>query len=146
MNLTIKLIKSNELLFLRSKILRNNLNEDECKFDGDDLNDTYHFGAFESEKLIGAVTLIKNKCQKMTLKNCYQMRALCVDNDYQKKGIGKKLIDEVEKKLRKLKIENLWLNARDSAVKFYLKLNYVNSNIKYSISQIGLHYLMYKKI
>jgi len=82
----------------------------------------------------------------MTLKNCYQMRALCVDNDYQKKGIGKKLIDEVEKKLKKLKIENLWLNARDSAVKFYLKLNYVNTNIKYSIGQIGLHYLMYKKI
>ena len=146
MNLTIKLIKSNELLFLRSKILRNNISPDDCKFDGDELNDTYHLGAFCSGKLIGAVSLIKNKCQKMRFKNCYQMRALCIDDSFQKKGVGKKLVKEVETSLKELRISTVWMNARETAIPFYRKLNYINTNIKYSIGQIGLHYLMYKKL
>jgi len=38
------------------------------------------------------------------------------------------------------------MNARIIAVKFYAKLNYVDSNIKYDIKGIGLHHFMYKKI
>ncbi len=38
------------------------------------------------------------------------------------------------------------MNARESAIQFYLNLNYTNTNIKYSIGQIGLHFLMYKKL
>ena len=82
----------------------------------------------------------------MKIENCYQMRGLCVDSKFQNKGIGKKLVFEVEKKLKELKIKNVWMNARDSAINFYLKLNYINSDIKYSIGQIGLHYLMYKEL
>ena len=146
MNLTIKLIKSNELLFLRSKILRNNLNPNKCRFVGDDFIDTYHLGAFNSNSLVGGVTLINNQCEKMKIENCYQMRGLCVDDSFQNRGIGKKLVKKVEEKLKKLKIDNVWMNARESAIQFYLNLNYTNTNIKYSIGQIGLHFLMYKKL
>ena len=63
-----------------------------------------------------------------------------------KKGIGKELVEKVEKKLKQMNVKNVWMNARESALNFYLKLNYQNSNIKYSIGQIGLHYLMYKEL
>ena len=142
----IKIINSDDVLLLRSKILRNNIDPKECKFNGDNNIDTYHFGAFNSNNIIGAVTLINNKCEKMEIKNCYQMRGLCVDDSFQNKGIGKKLVKKVEKKLKQLKIDNIWMNARESAIQFYLNLNYTNTNIKYSIGQIGLHFLMYKKL
>ena len=140
------MIKSNELLFLRSKILRNDLDPYKCRFLGDDFIDTYHLGAFNLDNLVGGVTLINNKCEKMEIKNCYQMRGLCVDDSFQNRGIGKKLVKKVEEKLKKLKIDNIWMNARESAIQFYLNLNYTNTNIKYSIGQIGLHFLMYKKL
>jgi ribosomal protein S18 acetylase RimI-like enzyme len=146
LNLTIKLIKSNELLFLRSKILRNNIDPNDCKFEGDNDLDSYHFGAFISGKIVGAVSLINNKCEKIKIESCYQMRGLCIDSKFQNKGIGKKLVDAVERKLKEKKIKNIWMNARDSAISFYLKLNYTNSDIKYSIGQIGLHYLMHKEL
>jgi len=146
LNLTIKLIKSNELLFLRSKILRNNIDPNDCKFEGDNDLDSYHFGAFISGKIVGAVSLINNKCKKINIESCYQMRGLCIDSKFQNKGIGKKLVDAVERKLKEKKIKNIWMNARDSAISFYLKLNYTNSDIKYSIGQIGLHYLMHKEL
>ncbi len=82
----------------------------------------------------------------MKIENCYQMRGLCVDDSFQNRGIGKKLVKKVEEKLKKLKIDNVWMNARESAIQFYLNLNYTNTNIKYSIGQIGLHFLMYKKL
>ena len=113
---------------------------------GDDFIDSYHFGAFNSNSLVGGVTIINNKCEKMKIKNCYQMRGLCVDDSFQNRGIGKKLVKKVEEKLKKLKIDNVWMNARESAIQFYLNLNYTNTNIKYSIGQIGLHFLMYKKL
>ena len=140
------MIKSNELLFLRSKILRNDLDPNKCRFLRDDFKDTYHLGAFNLNNLVGGVTLINNKCEKMEIKNCYQMRGLCVDDSFQNRGIGKKLVKKVEEKLKKLKIDNIWMNARESAIQFYLNLNYTNTNIKYSIGQIGLHFLMYKKL
>ena len=146
MNLTIKLIKSNELLLIRSKILRNNKDPKECTYNGDNRKDSFHLGAFISNKLVGAVTLIKNECDKMKIENCYQMRGLCIEFEYQKKGIGRELVEKVEKKLKQMNVKNVWMNARESALNFYLKLNYQNSNIKYSIGQIGLHYLMYKEL
>ena len=36
-----------------------------------------------------------------------------------KRGIGKKLVKKVEEKLKKLKIDNVWMNARESAMQFY---------------------------
>ena len=74
------------------------------------------------------------------------MRALCVDDLFQKKGVGKKLVKAVETSLKELRISTVWMNARETAIPFYRKLNYINTNIKYSIGQIGLHYLMYKKL
>ena len=56
------------------------------------------------------------------------------------------MVEKVEKKLKQMNVKNVWMNARESALNFYLKLNYQNSNIKYSIGQIGLHYLMYKEL
>ena len=41
----------------------------------------------------------------MKIENCYQMRGLCIDTKFQNQGIGKKLVFEVEKKLKELKLK-----------------------------------------
>ena len=109
------------------------------------------FNVYVTNKFINNSWVKKQKAklinlQKMKIENCYQMRGLCVDDSFQNRGIGKKLVKKVEEKLKKLKIDNVWMNARESAIQFYLNLNYTNTNIKYSIGQIGLHFLMYKKL
>ena len=120
MNLTIKLIKSNELLFLRSKILRNNIDPNDCRFQGDNDLDSYHLGAFISNKLVGAVSLINNKCEKMKIENCYQMRGLCVDSKFQNKGIKKNSNFKRTKNTRKCNECNMRLNflSSDLSLKF----------------------------
>ena len=146
MNLSLKIVKSEDLLNLRSKILRNNLDPNLCRFPGDKEINSFHLGAFNGNTLIGGVSVMKNECKKKELPNCFQLRGLFVDKEFQHNGIGKTIVNFVENRLRDSGVNYLWMNARESAVLFYLKLNYSNSNISYLINEIGLHYLMYKKL
>lgn len=146
MNLSLKIVKSDDLLNLRSKILRNNLDPNLCRFPGDKEINSFHLGAFNGNTLIGGVSVMKNECKKKELPNCFQLRGLFVDKEFQHNGIGKTIVNFVENRLRDSGVNYLWMNARESAVLFYLKLNYSNSKISYVINEIGLHYLMYKKL
>ena len=146
MNLSLKIVKSDDLLNLRSKILRNNLDPNLCRFPGDKEINSFHIGAFNGNTLIGGVSVMKNECKKKELPNCFQLRGLFVDKEFQQNGIGKTIVNFVENRLRDSGVNYLWMNARESAVLFYLKLNYSNSKISYVINEIGLHYLMYKKL
>ena len=146
MNLSLKIVKSNDLLNLRSKILRNNLDPNLCRFPGDKEINSFHIGAFNGNTLIGGVSVMKNECKKKELPNCFQLRGLFVDKEFQHNGIGKTIVNFVENRLRDSGVNYLWMNARESTVLFYLKLNYSNSKISYVINEIGLHYLMYKKL
>lgn len=146
MNLSLKIVKSEHLLNLRSKILRNNLDPNLCRFPGDKEINSFHLGAFNGNTLIGGVSVMKNECKKKELPNCFQLRGLFVDKEFQHNGIGKTIVNFVENRLRDSGVNYLWMNARESAVLFYLKLNYSNSKISYVINEIGLHYLMYKKL
>lgn len=146
MNLSLKIVKSDDLLNLRSKILRNNLDPNLCRFPGDKEINSFHIGAFNGNTLIGGVSVMKKECKKKELPNCFQLRGLFVDKEFQHNGIGKTIVNFVENRLRDSGVNYLWMNARESAVLFYLKLNYSNSKISYVINEIGLHYLMYKKL
>ena len=146
MNLSLKIVKSEDLLNLRSKILRNNLDPNLCRFPGDKEVNSFHLGAFNGNTLIGGVSVMKNECKKKELPNCFQLRGLFVDKEFQHNGIGKTIVNFVENRLRDSGVNYLWMNARESAVLFYLKLNYSKSKISYVINEIGLHYLMYKKL
>ena len=146
MNLSLKIVKSDDLLNLRSKILRNNLDPNLCRFPGDKEINSFHIGAFNGNTLIGGVSVMKNECKKKELPNCFQLRGLFVDKEFQHNGVGKTIVNFVENRLRDSGVNYLWMNARESAVLFYLKLNYSNSKISYVINEIGLHYLMYKKL
>ena len=146
MNLSLKIVKSEDLLNLRSKILRNNLDPNLCRFPGDTEIYSFHIGAFNRNTLVGGVSVMKNECKKKKLPNCFQLRGLFVDKEFQYNGIGKTIVNFVENRLRDRGVNYLWMNARESAVLFYLKLNYTNSKISYLINEIGIHYLMYKKL
>lgn len=146
MNLSLKIVKSDDLLNLRSKILRNNLDPNLCRFPGDKEINSFHVGAFNGNTLIGGVSVMKNECKKKELPNCFQLRGLFVDKEFQHNGVGKTIVNFVENQLKDIGVDYLWMNARESAVLFYLKLNYSNSKISYVINEIGLHYLMYKKL
>ena len=144
MKIRIKIINSYELHDLRSKVLRNGLDPKMCTFEGDTRINSFHIGAFNNNKILGGVSLIKNNCDENGEVGCFQLRGLCVYNEFQNHGIGTKIIHKIENIITEMNIKYVWMNARESAVKFYLNLGYTNSNKSKIIGNIGLHYMLYK--
>jgi len=74
----------------------------------------------------------------------FQLRGMAVLEPYQKFGIGAQLVRHLEDHVRKFYRERIWMNAREIAVPFYLKLGYVISGKPFDIPGIGAHYVMEK--
>lgn len=108
-----------EELELRNKILRKPLgiNINDEALNDDDKLDT-HIGAFIDERLLGCLLLkrIDNKVIKM--------RQVAVDEEYQGKSIGSKMVRYAENFARSQGYQKLTLHARKYAVIFYKKLDY----------------------
>jgi len=103
---------------LRQKILRDplglKLSQEELK---NEFNH-YHIGAFKNEVLVGCLVL--SPLDKKIIK----MRQVAVDSSVQGLGVGTSLVSFSENVSRSKGFLQIQLNARLTAVSFYLKLGY----------------------
>ena len=76
----------------------------------------------------------------------YQLRGMAILKEFQHKGLGKLLVIEGEKILLQKKAERLWFNAREIAISFYKNNNYHIHGNAFNIPQVGIHYIMSKKL
>ena len=134
----IKLINATDTFPLRRAVLRKNLPNEPHEFNGDFDESTFHLGFYENDKIIGIVTILKNG-------KIAQLRGMAVADLHQGKGIGKQLVLEAEKILKKENFSRIWMNARENAVPFYEKLGYRIEGDLFVIKSIGFHYLMSKE-
>ena len=73
-----------------------------------------------------------------------QIRYMAVKNEFSRKGIGSKIISELEKIAIEHNVTDIFLNARVNAIKFYEKNGYVKTNrSEFGFGSI-LHYRMEK--
>lgn len=104
---------------LRNKVLREPLGlmllEEELR---KEINQ-YHVGAFVNESLVGCLVLMPLN------KEIIRMRQVAVDSEFQGLGIGQKLVLFSEDFSIKNGFRVIQLNARLSAIPFYLKQGYM---------------------
>ena len=141
---TVKIIPSETTFSVRNPVLRPHQPVESCRFDGDNLASTTHFGCYEEEKLIGVVALFEKPNLNWALDKQYQLRGMAVLDDHQKKGIGEQLVKTVITFAQEKKMQLIWFNARKNAVPFYEKLNFHRYGTAFEIEGIGTHYLMYR--
>ena len=101
----------------------------------------YQYGnALPNNKVIGVRRIHEDKNKKA------QIRFMAVHSKYRNNNVGEKILKELEQYAYKNSIDHIYLNARDSAVKFYLKNGY--KIIKKSHVLFGNihHWLMEKNI
>lgn len=145
-NIIIKIIKAEETHKVRLPVLREGRPIKECVFDGDKLETTLHLGLFFKNKLIGVVTFLKNNNSLFQDQLQFQLRGMAILKEEQKKGFGELLLKEGELVLTNKKATRVWLNAREIATPFYKKNDYKIIGNPFKLPNIGVHYLMTKKI
>lgn len=73
-----------------------------------------------------------------------QIRSMAVRDEYQGKGIGKKVIQELERIARARNIKLLCLDSRENAVEFYKKNGFQITAPSYLLFGVIQHYRMEK--
>lgn len=139
----IKKISPEATVIVRNPVLRPNLPPETCYFEGDKLPSTTHWGYFDEEKLVGIVSVFKKSNPNWDNKTQSQIRGMAVLDEFQKKGVGQKLVQKVIQEERNAQTELIWFNARINAVPFYKKLGFQVYGTAFEIENIGTHYQMY---
>ncbi|MFH4967797.1 GNAT family N-acetyltransferase [Gaetbulibacter sp. M240] len=140
----IKEIGSKETYSVRHPVLRKGQPLASCAFDGDDLKTTIHLGIFDSKKLVGVATLLKNNNPDFKAPIQYQLRGMAILESHQKKGLGNQLLAYAEALLVSKQIGFIWCNAREIATNFYKNNGFSISGEPFDIPIIGTHFKMYK--
>ena len=82
-------------------------------------NESYHLIAVDEQKeVIGGGRLHFNNNKEG------QIRYMAVSNKIQRKGLGTKIVFELETIARKKGFQEIVLNARENAISFYLSIGY----------------------
>ena len=145
-NLQIIEISSEKTIPVRQPVLRAGRPVADCIFDGDDLETTIHLGAFINNKLVGVVTYMKNANTLFDSENQYQLRGMAVLEDYQAKGVGKKLLYKGEQILKLKEAQLIWCNARIIALPFYKSDGFKIIGEEFHIPTVGPHFVMWKEV
>lgn len=144
MSTLIKIIKHNSKEYnsainLRRKILRKPLNLDFSLKELNEESSQIHFAYFFNNQIIGSLTLVPKT------KNSVKMRQVCVENKFQKKGIGIELVQFSEKWANENNYKTIFCHARKNALKFYFNMDY--SLVGNEFIEVGLeHFKLSKKL
>ena len=75
-----------------------------------------------------------------------QVRFMAIDENFQGKGLGKKILLFLEEQAKEMSLNEIELQARENAVKFYNSNGYTVKEKTFLLWGIIQHYLMIKKI
>ena len=132
----IRIIKWNEALHIRHKVLWPNKSLSFCKVDGDET--ATHYGVYLNDKLVSVASIyIEGRVARL--------RKFATLADFQGRGIGSQLIAQIVSELKKVGIESFWCDARKTAVGFYKKFGmeiqgneFIKSDISYFKMEVSL--------
>ena len=94
----------------------------------------------ENHRCIGAGRL------QFNTENEAQIRYMAVAKDFERQGVGRIIIDALEKKAQEKNITSIILDAREPAIGFYEKLGYVKKEKTYLLFDSIQHYRMEKTL
>ena len=141
----IKEITREQVLPLRSKVLRNGLDLEKCVFPTDDRAGIFHLGRFVNDQLISIATFFPEDYPEKGEAG-FRLRGMATDPDFAGKGYGADLINFAVKRLTSANASYIWCNARKIAVGFYEKLGFEIISDEFDIPGIGPHFDMLKKM
>jgi predicted GNAT family N-acyltransferase len=142
----IRFIQTDDVLALRNEVLREGrLTLDECRFQNDDAEGTFHLGYYDNDQLVCIASFHPQNYKEYTGR-AYQLRGMATSESHRGKGIGNQLVNFAIVYTRGQKVNYVWCNARKKAVRFYQNLGFEIISAEFEVPGIGPHHVLYLKI
>jgi GNAT superfamily N-acetyltransferase len=115
----IQTIAVEQARILRRAVLRPDLPPEASVFPGDDEPTSLHFGAFESDDLVGIATLIQDPFPVGGADSDWRLRGMATVPKVRNRGIGGMLLSRCIVYVHGVGGSCVWCNGRSSARRFY---------------------------
>lgn len=142
----IRQIEAKDTYDIRHQILRPEGQIEECKFDGDDKEVTFHLGAYIDESLCSVASFYLDSHPAIEDEYQFRLRGMATLKEFQAQGLSRALLRTAFPLIKKNHVNTLWCNARVSAIGFYEKVGFESIGEEFDIPGIGPHVLMKKNI
>ncbi|MDP9173797.1 MAG: GNAT family N-acetyltransferase [Planctomycetota bacterium] len=142
-DIEIRPVMLEQIIDLRHRVLRSGLPREAAYFPGDEDPDTVHLGAMQAGEVVGCATLLINSFEGTP---ACQLRGMAIDSAYQRHGVGRGLLAEIEKSARKTGLGLIWANARTPAAGFYQRCGWEIVSEEFEIPTAGPHFRMIRRL
>lgn len=131
-----------QVLPLRSKVLRNGGDYTSCTFPSDQLPGVFHAGILDETGTVLCILSCHPQAKAPLQGVVYQLRGMATEPACQGQGLGKMLVGFAIQHIKALGGTGIWCNARKNACVFYSRLGFEFMSEEFEISGIGPHRVM----
>lgn len=127
-------------------MLRDGKTLQDCHFEHDEDEMTFHLGAFVDKKLVSVASFYFERHPKLPEQVQYRLRGMATLPQFQKQGLSSALLKTAFPMTQQNQAQILWCNARASAQGYYEKVGFETSGDYFDLPDIGKHILMFKRL
>ncbi len=142
----VRRISHRDTYAIRQIVLRPNGTEEDCHFEGDNEDQTFHLGAFIEGKLVSIASFFFERHPMFDEPYQFRLRGMATLDEHRKKGLSSALLKRGFPIIKQNLCHLVWCNARKEAVGFYLNNGFEAIGEEFQIDGIGPHLLMFKKL
>lgn len=142
MMIEIKEIPASDTRTIRSLILRPGQDISTCIYPHDDDEDSFHLAVFVDGNKACIASFYKENNPAFEEQNQYRFRGMATLENYRNQGLASALLKNAFDRLRAMKVDLVWCNARINALGLYQKLNMDICSEEFDIPGIGPHLLL----
>ena len=142
----IRKIEASETYTIRHSVLRPHQPFEECKYDTDYEDGSFHIGAFYQGTLVSIASFCLENHPDFPIEKQYRLRAMATLEDYRRLGAGRLIVSCGEQIIKQMGIYFLWCSGRTSVQGYYEKLGFKVHGEIFDYPPIGPHIIMFKKL
>jgi GNAT superfamily N-acetyltransferase len=116
----VRRVRAEELFDLRRRVLRADHPERSVQDPRDDEATSLHLGGFLYGRVVASASWFPTVPPINPDRVSFQLRFMAIDYDVQGHGFGTVVVETALSQLRSQGVEQVWANARDTALGFYL--------------------------
>ena len=139
-------IDARDTIPIRHQILRQGHPIEDCHFEGDEEEQTFHLGAFVEGKLVSVASFFFEKHPKLEGEYQYRLRGMATLPEFRHQGLSSELLRMGLPIIKQNFCSLLWCNARVSASGFYQKVGFEKVGSEFDIPSVGPHIVMFKRL
>ena len=114
-----------DILPLRVEVLRKGTPATECSYPEDSYGDAVHLGIVRQSRVIATSTWFTKQCPLVVDVAAMQLKGMAVAENLHGEGLGEQLIAAGIDIAKDRGVSLVWARARDSALGFYVKCDFV---------------------